>query len=202
MLLNIRLRLKKTPMGTMARRYTRPVIGTFFRESSIVVKRASSWVMTVAKTRCHVVREMAASVSMGGARRRGRTKSCRRQSINHNFLRGDAPNFFRSRIHLLNMMTDELRPIQTLRAVRLAGPAARHSRDVEGRGQGGFRRGRRHGDGLRQRLGGDVRAVLLAGVADLLLRHGDGWEERQEWVVRGEMPWAERLARLDVSGGR
>jgi hypothetical protein len=66
MLLNIRLRLKKTPMGTMARRYTRPVIGTFFRESSIVVKRASSWVMMVAKTRCHVVRVMAATVSLGG----------------------------------------------------------------------------------------------------------------------------------------
>jgi hypothetical protein len=59
MLLNIRLKLKKTPMGTMALRYTRPVIGTFFLESSMVVNLAMSWVMIVAKIRCHVVREMA-----------------------------------------------------------------------------------------------------------------------------------------------
>jgi hypothetical protein len=36
----IKLQLKKTPMGTMARRYTRPFIGTFFLESRMVVKRA------------------------------------------------------------------------------------------------------------------------------------------------------------------
>jgi hypothetical protein len=50
--------LKKIPMGTMARRYTRPVMGTFFLESRMVVKRARIWVMIVAKTRCHVVRKM------------------------------------------------------------------------------------------------------------------------------------------------
>jgi hypothetical protein len=54
----IKLILKKIPMGTMARRYTRPVMGTFFRESRTVVKRARIWVMTVAKTKCHVVRKM------------------------------------------------------------------------------------------------------------------------------------------------
>jgi hypothetical protein len=43
----IKLILKKMPMGTMARRYTRPVMGTFFRESRTVVKRARIWVMTV-----------------------------------------------------------------------------------------------------------------------------------------------------------
>lgn len=59
----IKLRLKKTPIGTMARRYTRPVMGTFFRESSMEVKRARSCVMMVAKTRCHVVRKIAATVS-------------------------------------------------------------------------------------------------------------------------------------------
>jgi hypothetical protein len=54
----IKLILKKMPMGTMARRYTRPVMGTFFLESRTVVKRARIWVMTVAKTKCHVVRKM------------------------------------------------------------------------------------------------------------------------------------------------
>jgi hypothetical protein len=58
----IKLKLKKRPMGTIARRYTRPVMGTFFRESRMVVKRARNWVMTVAKTKCHVVRKMGKSV--------------------------------------------------------------------------------------------------------------------------------------------
>jgi hypothetical protein len=49
-----------TPMGTMARRYTLPVIGTFLRESKTVVKRAKPWVIRVAKPKCHVVRTMAA----------------------------------------------------------------------------------------------------------------------------------------------
>ena len=61
------------PMGTMALRYTRPVMGTFFRESRMVVKRARSWVITVAKTRCHVVRKMAADVSYGIRGAEGRT---------------------------------------------------------------------------------------------------------------------------------
>ena len=47
-----------TPMGTMVLRYTRPVMGTFFLESSVWVKRAMSWVMRVAKDRCQVVRKM------------------------------------------------------------------------------------------------------------------------------------------------
>ncbi len=55
----IKLKLKKRPMGTMARRYTRPVIGTFFLESSMVVVRAIIWVISVANARCHVVREIA-----------------------------------------------------------------------------------------------------------------------------------------------
>jgi hypothetical protein len=59
------------PMGTIARRYTRPVIGTFFRESRMVVKRARIWVMTVAKTRCHVVRKIAVEVRIGMSEDRG-----------------------------------------------------------------------------------------------------------------------------------
>lgn len=46
------------PMGTMVRKYTRPVIGTFFRESSIVVQRAMSCVINVANSMCHVVRKI------------------------------------------------------------------------------------------------------------------------------------------------
>lgn len=55
----IKLKLKKIPMGTIALRYTRPVMGTEWRESRVVVKRAMIWVMMVAKTRCHVVRKIA-----------------------------------------------------------------------------------------------------------------------------------------------
>jgi len=58
-LLQIRLKLKKAPMGTIALRYTRPVMGTFFLESSRFVVRAMIWVIAVAKMRCHVVRKMA-----------------------------------------------------------------------------------------------------------------------------------------------
>lgn len=57
----IRDREKKRPIGTMALRYTRPVMGTFFRESRTLVKRAMIWVMMVAKRRCHVVRKMGKS---------------------------------------------------------------------------------------------------------------------------------------------
>jgi hypothetical protein len=64
MLLNIKLKLKNTPMGTMARRYTRPVIGTFFLESSMVVNRAMNCVAPVAKTRCHVVNVIATQISI------------------------------------------------------------------------------------------------------------------------------------------
>lgn len=55
----IKLKLKKRPMGTMALRYMRPVIGTECLESRVVVKRAMIWVISVAKERCHVVRKMA-----------------------------------------------------------------------------------------------------------------------------------------------
>ncbi len=55
----IKLKLKKMPMGTMALRYTRPVMGTECLESSIFVVRAMICVIRVAKPRCHVVRKMA-----------------------------------------------------------------------------------------------------------------------------------------------
>jgi hypothetical protein len=89
-------------------------MGTFFRASSTVVKRARSWVMTVAKTICHVVRVIAAIVSMGEGGERETNDNLEAVSrVSH---AGEhIPNFFRSNIHLLNMMTDELRPIQTLR---------------------------------------------------------------------------------------
>jgi hypothetical protein len=90
-------------------------MGTFFRESSMVVKRASSWVQMVAKTRCHVVREMAATVSRRVEAEETNDKlGALAGSVSG---RMDVPNFFRSRIHLLNMMTDELRAIQTLEGV-------------------------------------------------------------------------------------
>jgi len=54
----IKLRLKNTPMGTIARRYTRPVILTVFLPSKRVVVRAMIWVMMVAKIRCHDVRRI------------------------------------------------------------------------------------------------------------------------------------------------
>lgn len=53
-------------MGTMVRRYTRPVMGTDLRESSSLVKRANSCVMRVAKARCHVVRKMAVNADQHG----------------------------------------------------------------------------------------------------------------------------------------
>lgn len=59
MLPQIKLKLKKSPMGTIARRYTRPVILTVFRPSSKVVVRARIWVIRVANTKCHVVKVMA-----------------------------------------------------------------------------------------------------------------------------------------------
>lgn len=49
-------------MGTIALRYTRPVIGTFFLESSIVVDRAMICVMSVANARCHVVNTIASLI--------------------------------------------------------------------------------------------------------------------------------------------
>jgi len=54
----IKLSENMTPIGTIVLKYTLPVIGTFFLESSVVVKRAMSCVMTVAKSRCHVVRKI------------------------------------------------------------------------------------------------------------------------------------------------
>jgi hypothetical protein len=55
---HIKLKLNATPMGTMALRYTRPVILTFLRPSRRVVVRAKIWVMIVEKVRCHAVRRM------------------------------------------------------------------------------------------------------------------------------------------------
>lgn len=52
---------KNSPIGMIARRYIRPVILTRCRPSSRSVVRASSCVAAVAKTRCHVVRNIAAS---------------------------------------------------------------------------------------------------------------------------------------------
>ena len=54
----IKLKLKNKPIGTMALRYTRPVIGTFFRPSSSFVVRAMICVQIVANTRCHAVSRM------------------------------------------------------------------------------------------------------------------------------------------------
>ena len=54
----IKLKLKKTPIGTIARRYTLPVIFTVFRPSRSVVVRAKICVIIVAKVRCHAVRRM------------------------------------------------------------------------------------------------------------------------------------------------
>jgi len=56
---HIRLKLKNKPIGTIARRYTLPVIFTVFRPSRRVVVRARIWVMSVANARCHVVRMIA-----------------------------------------------------------------------------------------------------------------------------------------------
>lgn len=77
--INDRLNIK--PIGTIARRYILPVIGTFFRESRTVVKRARICVMSVAKARCHVVS----------------TIGKRKPAV--------------SRIHLLKMMIEEEREI-------------------------------------------------------------------------------------------
>jgi hypothetical protein len=59
---HIKLRLKKNPIGTIARTYTLPVILTVFRASSSVVVRARTWVAMVAKTKCHVVRKIGNAV--------------------------------------------------------------------------------------------------------------------------------------------
>ena len=62
MLPQIKDRLKNAPIGTIARRYIRPVILTVFRPSRSFVVRASNWVIRVAKNRCHVVRITAADI--------------------------------------------------------------------------------------------------------------------------------------------
>ena len=54
----IKLILNIKPMGTMLLRYTLPVIGTFFRESSVFVNLAMSCVMSVPNTMCQLVRKM------------------------------------------------------------------------------------------------------------------------------------------------
>ena len=57
-------KLKKSPIGSIARRYTLPVILTVFRPLRSVVVRARICVMRVAKTRCHVVRMTGKANSM------------------------------------------------------------------------------------------------------------------------------------------
>jgi hypothetical protein len=54
----IKLRLKNNPIGTIALRYTLPVIFTVFLPSRSVVVRAIICVMMVANTKCHDVRRM------------------------------------------------------------------------------------------------------------------------------------------------
>lgn len=56
---HIRDKLKAAPIGTMARRYTLPVIFIVLRPSSSLVVRAMIWVISVAKARCPVVRRIA-----------------------------------------------------------------------------------------------------------------------------------------------
>jgi hypothetical protein len=98
----IRLKLKNTPIGTMARRYTRPVILTVLRPSRRVVVRAITCVMTVAKTRCHAVRRIGYSkVEVSGRNEAYRA-------------RDDVLKWRVDKIHLLNRMTLELSEIQTL----------------------------------------------------------------------------------------
>jgi membrane-associated PAP2 superfamily phosphatase len=76
-------------------------MGTFFLESRIVVKRARNWVMTVAKTRCHVVRKMGKSaVAVSRCARTGDV-----------YVR----NFAVSRMYLLKTMVLELSVIHVLR---------------------------------------------------------------------------------------
>jgi hypothetical protein len=58
----MRDRLNNKPIGIIARRYKRPVIGILLG-STKDVNRAKSWVMMVEKMRCHVVRKIAAEMS-------------------------------------------------------------------------------------------------------------------------------------------
>ena len=96
----IKLKLKKKPIGRMARRYMRPVILTVFRPSSRVVVRASSWVMKVANIMCHAV-----SV-MGNP---GLVTSCPTPPQVMAILKPRV-----SRSHLLKRMTPPLKPIHVL----------------------------------------------------------------------------------------
>jgi hypothetical protein len=94
-----------TPIGTMARRYTLPVMGTFLRESRTVVKRARPWVIRVAKPRCHVVRTMAVErtlvihLSQSAFQRRHRVRYL---------------NSIVWRMYLLNRMTEDDNEIHAL----------------------------------------------------------------------------------------
>jgi hypothetical protein len=54
----IKLRLKKRPIGTIARKYKSRFMGTLWRESRTGVNLAKAWVMAEAKTMCHVVKNM------------------------------------------------------------------------------------------------------------------------------------------------
>jgi hypothetical protein len=58
----IKLKLKKNPIGTIALRYTRPVILTVFRPSRRFVVRAKIWVIKLANAKCHAVKKTGKSV--------------------------------------------------------------------------------------------------------------------------------------------
>jgi len=77
-------REKSKPMGRMARRYVRLVMGTVCRESRYPVYRATIWVTTAEENMCHAVRKIG-------------------------YLK-----FALCRIHLLKRMTSELMPIHSL----------------------------------------------------------------------------------------
>ena len=126
MLPQIKDRLNNAPIGTIARRYIRPVILTVFLPSRSFVVRASTWVMRVANSRCHVVSTTAAEIhsklySHIGAEMHSTYDNLQLladiyQRTGNRVTRAEhIRNFHLSRICLLNMMIAELRDIQVLR---------------------------------------------------------------------------------------
>jgi hypothetical protein len=71
------------------------------------------------------------------------------------------------------MMTDELRPIHTLKpsACKTSGKRPKDSRNIESSWQSGFRSRYRNGDGLRKggNLGGGIGTILVAGLANFFV---------------------------------
>ena len=126
MLPQIKDRLKNAPIGTIARRYILPVILTVFRPSRSFVVRARSWVIRVAKSRCHVVRTTAADIPCKlyghiGAESYSTYDNLQLLAAMYLVTGSGAAkaehirNFHLSRISLLNTMMAELRDIQVLR---------------------------------------------------------------------------------------